>query len=183
VTTTGGAGGAASSASAAWSGYASTATLPISRTCFIAPVFPTSSPAARAPVRGAVTSRPCHPRHEHPRRRVGAGRALKRVGEFWRFTRHRRGRRPDDRVEQDHRHVGRLTRLTHGFRSFRTAGRTRAGVEAVAMPTKGRGRAVPGHDMPARRIFVHRIFGPAAWAKESGPALARGRPARRNPAP
>ena len=41
-----------------------------------------------------------------------------------------------------------------GFESFRTARRTLAGVEAMAMLAKGQVRAVPGNDMPAQRAFV-----------------------------
>jgi transposase-like protein len=46
-----------------------------------------------------------------------------------------------------------------GFESFRTAQRTLAGVEAMAMLAKGQVRAVPGNGMPAQRAFVHQIFG------------------------
>ena len=49
-----------------------------------------------------------------------------------------------------------------GFQGFRTARRTLAGVEAMAMLAKGQVRAVPRDDMPARRAFVHRVFGLAA---------------------
>ncbi len=49
-----------------------------------------------------------------------------------------------------------------GFQGFWTARRTLAGVEAMAMLTKGQVRAVPGDDMPAQRAFVHRLFGVAA---------------------
>jgi transposase, IS6 family len=49
-----------------------------------------------------------------------------------------------------------------GFRSLRTARRTPAGVEAMAMLAKGQVRAVPGGDMLAQRAFVHRAFGFAA---------------------
>ncbi|HEX6010208.1 MAG TPA: DDE-type integrase/transposase/recombinase, partial [Geminicoccaceae bacterium] len=35
----------------------------------------------------------------------GALREMKREGELWRFTRHRRGRRLNNRVEQDHRRI------------------------------------------------------------------------------
>ena len=49
-----------------------------------------------------------------------------------------------------------------GFESFRTARRTLAGVEAMAMLGKGQVRAVPRDDMPARRAFVHQLFGLAA---------------------
>ena len=48
------------------------------------------------------------------------------------------------------------------FGSFRTARRTLAGVEAMAMLAKGQVRAVPVNDLPAQRAFVHRLFGFAA---------------------
>ncbi len=92
----------------------------------------------------------------------GALRAMKRDGELWRFTRHRRGRWLNNRVEQDHRRVKRRTGPMLGFKSFRTARRTLAGVEALAMLTKGQVRAVPANDMSAQRAFVHQIFGLAA---------------------
>ena len=92
----------------------------------------------------------------------GALREMKREGELWRFTRHRRGRWHNNRVEQDHRRIKRLTGPMLGFGSFVTARRTLAGVEAMAMLAKGQVRAVPGNNMPAQRAFVHRIFGLAA---------------------
>jgi transposase-like protein len=92
----------------------------------------------------------------------GALRELKRAGELWRFTRHRRGRWLNNRVEQDHRRVKRRTGPMLGFESFRTARRTLAGVEAVAMLSKGQVRAVPANDISAQRAFVHQIFGLAA---------------------
>ena len=49
-----------------------------------------------------------------------------------------------------------------GFGSFRTARRTLAGVEAMAMLAKGQVRAVPVNDISAQRAFVHRAFGLAA---------------------
>jgi transposase, IS6 family len=87
---------------------------------------------------------------------------MKRAGELWRFTRHRRGRWLNNRVEQDHRRVKRRTRPMLGFQSFWTARRTLAGVEAMAMLAKGQVHAAPGHDMSAQRAFVHQIFGLAA---------------------
>ncbi len=92
----------------------------------------------------------------------GALREMKREGELWRFTRHRRGRWLNNRVEQDHRRVKRRTRPMLGFASFRTARRTLAGVEAMAMLAKGQVRAAPANDMPAQRSFVHQVFGLAA---------------------
>jgi transposase, IS6 family len=92
----------------------------------------------------------------------GALRAMKRAGELWRFTRHRRGRWLNNRVEQDHRRIKRRTRPMLGFKRFVTARRTLAGVEAMAMLTKGQVCAVPANDISAQRIFVHQVFGLAA---------------------
>ena len=92
----------------------------------------------------------------------GALREMKRDRELWRFTRHRRGRWLNNLVEQDHRRIKRRTAPMLGFKGFRTARRTLAGVEALAMLTKGQVCAAPANDMPAQRIFVHRVFGLAA---------------------
>jgi len=89
-------------------------------------------------------------------------RDMKRDGELWRFTRHRRGRWLNNLVEQDHRRVKRLPRPMLGFERFVTAQRTLVGVEAMAMLAKGQVRAVPGNDLPAQRAFVHQAFGIAA---------------------
>ena len=92
----------------------------------------------------------------------GALREMKREGELWRFVQHRRGRWLNNRVEQDRRRVKRRTGPMLGFQGFRTARRTLAGVEAMAMLAKGQVRVVPANDMPAQRAFVHRVFGLAA---------------------
>jgi transposase, IS6 family len=92
----------------------------------------------------------------------GALREMKRDGELGRFTRHRRGRWLNNRVEQDHRRIKRRTRPMLGFKGFRTARRTLAGVEAVAMLAKGQVRAAPANDLPAQRAFIHQVFGLAA---------------------
>ena len=92
----------------------------------------------------------------------GALQGMKRDGELWRFARHRRGRWLNNRVEQDHRRIKRRVRPMLGFKCFRTARRTLAGVEAMAMLAKGQVRAVPGNDLPAQRAFVHQLFGVAA---------------------
>jgi transposase, IS6 family len=78
----------------------------------------------------------------------GALREMKREGELWRFTRHRR--------------VERLTWPMLGFQGVWTARRTLAGVEAMAMLAKGQVRLVPANGLPAQRVFVHRVFGLAA---------------------
>ena len=92
----------------------------------------------------------------------GALRAMKRDRELGRFTRHRRGRWLNNRVEQDHRRIKRRTRPMLGFKRFVTARRTLAGVEALAMLAKGQVRAAPANDIPAQRSFVHQVFGLAA---------------------
>ena len=92
----------------------------------------------------------------------GALREMKREGELWRFTRHRRGQWLNNLVEQDHRRIKRRTGPMLGFQSFWTARRTLAGVEAMAMLAKGQVRAVPRDDMPAQRAFVAGLFGRAA---------------------
>jgi transposase-like protein len=74
---------------------------------------------------------------------------MKREGELWRFVRHRRGRWLDNRVKQDHRRVKRQTGSMLGFGSFRTARRTLAGGEAMAMLAKGQARVVPADAVPA----------------------------------
>jgi transposase, IS6 family len=92
----------------------------------------------------------------------GALREMKHEGELWRFTQHRRGRWLNNRVEQDHRRIKRRTRPMLGFKGFWTARRALAGVEAMAMLTKGQVRVVPANDTLAQRAFVHRVFGLAA---------------------
>jgi transposase, IS6 family len=69
---------------------------------------------------------------------------------------------PNNPVEPDHRRIQRRTRPRLGFGSFRTARRTLAGVEAMAMLAKGQVRATPANNVPAQRAFVHQIFGLAA---------------------
>jgi transposase-like protein len=89
----------------------------------------------------------------------GALREMKQKGELWRFARHRRGRWLNNRVEQDHCRIKRLTRPMLGFQCFWAAKRTLAGIEAMAMLAKGQVRAVPRGDMPAQQSFVQQIFG------------------------
>ena len=61
------------------------------------------------------------------------------------------GRWLNNRVEQDPRRIKRLTRPMLGFQGFWTAKRTLAGVEAMAVLTKGQVPAVPLGDMLAQR--------------------------------
>src|SRR3954469_8328060 len=95
---------------------------------------------------------------------------MKQKRELWRFARHRRGRWLNNRGEQDHRRIKRLTRPMLGFQGFWTAKRTLAGIEAMAMLVKGQVRAVPRGDIPAQRSFVQQIFGITACAGRSRPA-------------
>ena len=87
---------------------------------------------------------------------------MKRDGELSRFTRHRRGRWLNNRVEQDHRRIKRRVRPMLGFKRFVTARRTIAGVEAMAMLAKGQVCAAPVDHTPSQRAFVHQVFGLAA---------------------
>ena len=63
---------------------------------------------------------------------------MKGAGELWRRTRLRQCKDPNNITEQDHRRIKRLTGPGLGFASFRTARRTLAGYEAMAMMRKGR---------------------------------------------
>ena len=92
----------------------------------------------------------------------GALRGMKRDGALGRFTRHRRGRWLNNRVEPDHRRIQRRVRPMLGFKRFTTARRTLAGVEALAMLAKGQVRAAPANDLRSQRAFVHQVFGVAA---------------------
>ncbi len=62
---------------------------------------------------------------------------MKRAGELWRFSRLRQCKYLNNVVEQDHRRIKRLVRPGLGFGSLRTARRTLAGYEAMAMIRKG----------------------------------------------
>ena len=66
------------------------------------------------------------------------------------------------RIERDHRRIKRRVRPMLGFKRFTTARRTLAGVEAMAMLSKGQVRAAPANDISAQRAFVHQVFGLAA---------------------
>ncbi len=92
----------------------------------------------------------------------GALREMEREGKLWRFTRHRRGQWLNNWAEQDHGRIKRRTRPMLGFKRFVTARRTLAGIEAMAMLSKGQVRAVPANDIRAQRALVHQIFGLAA---------------------
>src|SRR4051794_36838932 len=67
----------------------------------------------------------------------GAPREMKQKGELWRFARHRWGRWLNNRVEQDHRRIKRLTRPMLGFQGFWTAKRWRCWPRDRCVPCPG----------------------------------------------
>jgi len=87
---------------------------------------------------------------------------MKANGELWRFARLRQAKYLNSIVEQDHRRVKRLVRPGLGFGSLRTARRTLAGYEAMAMMRKGQVHQVNGRAMRAQSTFVAELFGLAA---------------------
>jgi len=64
----------------------------------------------------------------------------------------------NNRIEQDHRLVKRLTKPGMGFYSFNTARRTLRGFEAMNMLRKGQVVGVKKGDVKARTEFVSQIF-------------------------
>ena len=72
---------------------------------------------------------------------------MKRDGELWRRSRLRQCKYLNNIVEQDHRRIKRLVRPGLGFGGFRTARRTLAGFEAMAMIRKGQIRKIGGRDI------------------------------------
>ena len=100
-----------------------------------------------------VDKNPAYPR---------AMRDMKRSGQLWRFLRLRQCKYLNNIVEQDHRRIKRLARPGLGFASLRTARRTLAGYEAMAMIRKGQARNIGGRDMRAQTAFVAGLFQVAA---------------------
>jgi transposase, IS6 family len=88
--------------------------------------------------------------------------AMKRDGELWRRSRLRQRKFLNNIVEQDHRRVKRLVRPGLGFGGFRTARRTLAGYEAMAMIRKGQVPSIGGRDMRAQATFIAGLFQVAA---------------------
>ena len=64
----------------------------------------------------------------------------------------------NNRIEQDHRFVKRLTKPGMGFHSFNTARRTLRGFEAMNMLRKGQVVGVKKGDVKTRTEFVSQIF-------------------------
>ena len=76
-----------------------------------------------------------------------------------RFSRLRQRKYLNNIVEQDHRRIKRLVRPGLGFGSLRTARRTLAGFEAMAMVRKEQVHKVGGRDMKVQAAFVAGLFG------------------------
>ncbi len=87
---------------------------------------------------------------------------MKAHGELRHSSRLRQAKFLNNVVEQDHRRVKRLVRPGLGFGSVRTARRTLAGYEAMAMVRKGQVRNIGGHDIRAQATFVAELFQIAA---------------------
>ena len=87
---------------------------------------------------------------------------MKRRGELWRFSHLRQCKYLNNIVEQDHRRIKRLVRPGLGFGSLRTARRTLAGYEAMAMIRKGQVHNVGGHDIHGQTAFISSLFQVAA---------------------
>jgi transposase, IS6 family len=87
---------------------------------------------------------------------------LKEDGELWHHSRLRQSKYLNNIVEQDHRRIKRLVRPGLGFGSFRTARRTLAGVEAMAMIRKRQVRNINGSDIRGQATFIAGLFGIAA---------------------
>jgi hypothetical protein len=67
-------------------------------------------------------------------------------------------------IEQDHRFIKKRIVASLGFRSPDGACRTIEGYEAMHAIRKGQIRWVPKGDSVAQRLFIHSIFGVAAFA-------------------
>ena len=87
---------------------------------------------------------------------------MKKDGQLWRRSRLRQVKYLNNIVEQDHRRIKRLIDPGLGFGSLRTARRTLAGYEAMAMIRKGQVRNIGSYDMHAQTAFVASLFQTAA---------------------
>ncbi len=87
---------------------------------------------------------------------------LKQTGELWRFSRLRQCKYLNNIVEQDHRRIRRLVWPGLGFGGMRTARRTLAGYETMAMTRKGQVHNIGGHDIQAQTTFIASFFQVAA---------------------
>jgi len=83
---------------------------------------------------------------------------MKNDAELWRRSRLRQVKYLNNILEQDHRRIKRLTSPGLGFGGFRTARRTLAGFEAMAMIRKGQIRYIGGNDIRAQSSFIAGLF-------------------------
>ncbi|MBA2680778.1 MAG: DDE-type integrase/transposase/recombinase, partial [Ktedonobacteraceae bacterium] len=68
----------------------------------------------------------------------------------------------NNRIEQDHRFVKRLTKPGMGFFSFETAWRTLQGFEVMNMIRKGQVQGVAKGDVKGQVALIARLFGAVA---------------------
>nr|WP_246742698.1 IS6 family transposase [Microvirga splendida] len=90
-----------------------------------------------------------------------ATKAMKRAGVLWQLGKLRRVKFLNNIVEQDHRRTKRLVRRGLGFKTFRTAARTIAGCETMAMIRKGQVLNAPASVMRAQSSSIAALFGVA----------------------
>jgi IS6 family transposase len=88
--------------------------------------------------------------------------SMKRDGQLWRCSKLRQVKYLNNIIEQDHRRIKRLSEPGLGFGSFRTARRTLAGFEAMAMIRKAQVTRIEGNDMKAQAEFISSLFQMAA---------------------
>ena len=84
---------------------------------------------------------------------------MKQTGELWRFSQLRQCKYLNNIVEQDHRRIKRLVRPGLSLGSLRTARRTLAGYEVMALIRKGQVNDIGGRDMPAQATFIAGLSG------------------------
>ena len=65
-------------------------------------------------------------------------------------------------IEQDHRHIKRLTKPMMGFGSFNTARRTLSGIEAMSMIHKGQVKGITKGDSVSQVKFIEELLGVSA---------------------
>ncbi|MBP0447349.1 DDE-type integrase/transposase/recombinase [Roseomonas sp. SSH11] len=87
---------------------------------------------------------------------------MKDAGELCRSSRLRQRKYLNNIIGQDNRCVTQLVRPGMGFGSFRTARRTLAGYEAMAVIRKGQLRKVGGRDMRGQSACLAELFHAAA---------------------
>ena len=68
----------------------------------------------------------------------------------------------NNRIEQDHRGVKKITKASLGYQSFHTAWRTIRGIEIMHMINKGQVDGVRNRDSVSQKEFVESLFGIAS---------------------